>query len=45
LEDIRTIVENSPNLDVKRVEEWVKAFGEVLETPELWGMIKSLLGK
>jgi predicted nucleotidyltransferase len=45
LEDIRTVVENYPNLDVRRVEEWVKAFGEGLETPELWGMIKSLLGK
>lgn len=45
LEDIRTIADNYPNLDVKRIEDWVKAFGEVLETPELWGMIKSLLGK
>jgi hypothetical protein len=43
LEDIRTIVENSPNLDVKRVEEWVKAFGEVLETPDLWDLVKPLL--
>jgi len=44
LEDIRTIAEKYPDLDVKRIERWVKEFGEVLETPELWEMIKSLLG-
>jgi predicted nucleotidyltransferase len=43
LEDIRTIAENYPNLDVKRIEEWVKAFGEVLETPELWDLIRPLM--
>ncbi|MGD8406662.1 MAG: nucleotidyl transferase AbiEii/AbiGii toxin family protein [Anaerolineales bacterium] len=43
LEDIRTIVEKYPNMDVQRIEKWVRAFGEVLETPDLWGMIKSLL--
>jgi nucleotidyltransferase DUF2204 len=43
LEDIRTVAENYPNLDVQRIEEWVKAFGEVLETPALWDLIKPLL--
>lgn len=43
LEDIRTIAEKYPNLDVKRIEKWVKAFGEVLETPDLWDSISSLL--
>ena len=43
MEDIRTIAENYPNLDVQRIEEWVKAFGEVLEAPELWGLVKPLL--
>jgi len=43
LEDIRTIADKYPNLDVKRIEEWVKSFGEVLEMPELWEMIESLL--
>ena len=43
LEDIRIIVEKYPNLDVKRIEKWVNAFGEVLETPDLWVMVKSLL--
>jgi predicted nucleotidyltransferase len=43
LEDIRTIAEKYPNMNVQRIEEWVKAFGEVLETPDLWDLIKSLL--
>lgn len=43
LEDIRTIADKYPELDRKRIEEWVKAFGEVLETPDLWNTIKSLL--
>jgi predicted nucleotidyltransferase len=43
LEDIRTIAEKYPNLDVKRIEQWVKAFGEVLETPDLWELIRLLL--
>jgi hypothetical protein len=43
LEDIRTIAEKYPNLDLKRIETWVKAFGEVLEMPDLWDLIKSLL--
>jgi predicted nucleotidyltransferase len=43
LEDIRTIAQKYPNLDAKRIEEWVKAFGEVLETPDLWDLIKPLL--
>jgi hypothetical protein len=43
LEDIRTVAENYPSLDVRRIEEWVKAFGEVMETPDLWDLIKPLL--
>lgn len=42
-EDIRTIAEKYPDLDVRRIEGWVKAFGEVLETPDLWDVVKSLL--
>lgn len=42
-EDIRTIAEKYPDLDVGRIEGWVKAFGEVLETPDLWDVVKSLL--
>lgn len=43
LEDIRTIAENYPNLDLGRIEEWVKAFGDVLESPDLWNVINPLL--
>jgi hypothetical protein len=43
LGDIRTIAEKYPNLDMGRIEEWVKAFGGVLETPDLWDLVKPLL--
>ncbi|MBI3168745.1 MAG: nucleotidyltransferase [Chloroflexi bacterium] len=43
LEDIRTIADKYPNMDVLRIEKWVKAFGEVLEAPNLWDVIKPLL--
>ncbi|GAB4404410.1 MAG: hypothetical protein OHK003_32310 [Anaerolineales bacterium] len=43
LEDIRTIAAKYPNLDVKRIERWVTEFGEILDMPELWDSIKSLL--
>lgn len=43
LEDIRTIGAKYPNLDLERIKQWVKAFGEVLETPDLWDLVKSLL--
>ena len=43
LEDIRTIADKYPNLDKKRIEEWVKSFGDALELPDLWDQVKSLL--
>lgn len=43
MEDIRTIAAKYPDLDVKRIKEWVRAFGEILETPELWDAVKALL--
>lgn len=43
LEDIRTIADNYPNLDVRRIEEWVKSFGEVLESPDLWNLVEPLV--
>jgi hypothetical protein len=43
LEDIRVIAENFPNLDIQRIEQWVKAFSEVLEQPDLWNQIEPLL--
>ena len=43
LEDIRTIADKYPDLDRKRIEEWVKSFGEALELPSLWNKIEPLL--
>lgn len=43
LEDIRSIADKTPDLDQQRVEEWVKAFGEALEMPELWDQVKPLI--
>lgn len=43
LEDIRAIGEKYPNLDKKRIEQWVKAFADALELPELWPKIKTIL--
>ena len=45
LEDIRTIVDNNPNLDFARIEKWVKDFAEVMETPDLWMQIEEILNK
>lgn len=41
--DIASIVENQPNLDQARIEQWVKAFADILELPDLWGQISKLL--
>ena len=43
LDDIRTIADKYPDLDRKRIEEWVRSFGEALELPDLWNQIKPLL--
>ena len=43
LDDIRTIADKHPNLDVQRIEKWVKSFGEVLETQDLWDLVRPLL--
>ena len=43
LEDIRTIAEKYQTLDVERIQQWVSAFAEILEQPELWNQIEPLL--
>jgi len=43
LEDIRTIADKYPNLDIQRIEQWVKSFGEVLEIRDLWDLVNPLL--
>lgn len=45
LEDIRTIVDNNPNLDNARIEKWIRDFAEVLEMPDLWKQIEEILKK
>ncbi len=43
LEDIRSIVDKNPKLDIPRIERWVKQFAEVLEMPSLWDDIEGIL--
>ena len=43
LEDIRTIVDKYRDLDQGRIEQWVKDFAELMETPDLWGEIEKIL--
>lgn len=42
LEDIRTIVDKNPKLDIARIEQWVKQFAEILEMPSLWDDIAEM---
>ncbi len=43
--DIESLVQVHPDLDQKRIETWVKDFGKVLESPELWDDIAPMLRK
>ncbi len=43
IEDIRTIVDNNPNLDIPRIERWVKDYAELLYAPDLWDEIRKIL--
>jgi len=43
LEDIRTIVDVNPNLDLKRIQQWVEAFAEILALPDLWKQIEKII--
>lgn len=43
LEDIRMIVDKHPNLDTKRIEAWVKSFGDAMDLPDLWDQVRLLL--
>ena len=44
-EDIRTLVDSHPDLDRHRIELWVKSFADVLELPNLWDEIRSIVNK
>ncbi len=43
MEDIRILADKYQNLDVARIEKWVKQFAEVLEMPSLWDDIADML--
>lgn len=43
LEDIRMIADKHPDLDKKRIEAWVKSFGDAMELPDLWGQVRLLM--
>ena len=41
--DIQAIIESQPDLDCKRIEEWVKQFAKALDMPDLWDDISKYL--
>lgn len=41
--DIQTIIDSHTNLDVHRIEYWVRSFADILETPNLWTDIEGML--
>lgn len=43
LEDIRTVVDKNPGLDISRIEKWVREFAAALEMPSLWEDIADIL--
>ena len=43
MEDIRILADKYLNLDVSRIEKWVKQFADVLEMPSLWDNIADIL--
>lgn len=42
LEDIRTIIDKHPQLDVDRIRKWTKSFADILELPSLWTDIEGM---
>ena len=43
MEDIRILADKYPNLDISRIEKWVKQFADVLGMPSLWDDIAGIL--
>jgi hypothetical protein len=43
MEDIRILAGKYQNLDISRIEMWVKQFADVLEMPSLWDDIAGIL--
>ena len=42
LEDIRTIIDKNPKLDIDRIKHWVTSFADALEMPGLWTDIEDM---
>ena len=42
MEDIRILADKYQNLDIARIEKWVKQFADVLEMPSLWDDIAGI---
>ena len=43
IEDIKAVIASHPDMDIARIERWVRDFAEVLEMPELWEDIAPIL--
>lgn len=41
--DLKSIIESSKSLDKNRIEFWVSQFADLLESPEIWLEVESLL--
>ena len=44
-EDIRTILDAHPRLDLRRINRWVKQFAEILENSEIFLDLKKIIGE
>lgn len=41
--DIQAVAENTPDLDIERIQYWVEQFAQALDQPELWVSIEQWL--
>jgi len=42
LEDIRTIIDKNPKMDIDRIKHWVTSFADALVIPDLWTDIEDM---
>lgn len=40
--DIQTVIDSHPDLDIKRIKQWVTSFADILEMPSLWADIEGM---
>jgi hypothetical protein len=43
MEDIRTLVDKYPDLELARIKRWVKDYARTMEAPELWNDVRRIL--